>query len=185
MQMNKTAFMVVLMAGAVAFAAEAPARAVARLAPTKGSAVAGAVTFERTAAGVHVHADVTGLSVGRHGFHLHEFGDCSAPDGTSAGGHFNPKGVPHGAPEAKEHHAGDLGNVDADAQGHATLDTDAADMRLDGDGSILGRAVIVHAQPDDLKTQPTGNAGARVACGVVGVAGPAAAPPAPAASPKP
>jgi Cu-Zn family superoxide dismutase len=153
---------------AAAPAATAPAatRAMATVAPTQGSTVAGTVTFTAGKTGVHVVADLTGLAPGEHGFHIHEKGDCSAPDGASAGGHFNPGGHPHGAPGA-EHHAGDLGNITADAAGKAHLEADFPFMTLAGADTIVGRAVIVHAGRDDLQTQPTGNAGGRQACGVI------------------
>ncbi len=149
-------------------AATAPAatRATAAVAPTQGSSVAGDVTFTAGKSGVHVVADLTGLTPGEHGFHIHEKGDCSAPDGTSAGGHFNPAGHPHGAPGAASH-AGDLGNITAGADGKAHLEADFPSMSMAGADSIIGRAVIVHAGVDDLKTQPTGNAGGRLACGVI------------------
>jgi Cu-Zn family superoxide dismutase len=155
-----------------AFAAAAPqpvTKAVARLQPLAGSGVSGTVTFTKTAAGVKVEAQLSGLSEGMHGFHVHEFGDCSAPDGSSAGGHFNPAGAAHAGPMDAHRHAGDMGNVIAGKDGTARLEYVDAQASLEGPNSILGRGVIVHAKPDDLKTQPTGNAGGRVACGVVGV----------------
>ncbi len=145
-------------------------RAVAQLQPTKDSKVSGTVTFTKAEAGVKVSARLTGLAPGMHGFHIHEFGDCSAPDGASAGGHFNPSGEPHAAPSEAHRHAGDLGNVEAKGDGSADLDYVDAAASLEGPSSILGRGVIVHANPDDFKTQPTGNAGGRVACGVIGAA---------------
>jgi Cu-Zn family superoxide dismutase len=161
--------------GAVAVAAN-PARAaevkkaVAVLQPTKGSSVTGLVTFTKVEGGVRVVADIAGLTPGEHGFHIHDFGDCSAPDGMSAGGHFNPEGHQHGAPDADPRHIGDLGNITADANGKAHQDRVDKLLAFEGDRSIIGRSVIVHEKADDLKTQPTGNAGGRVACGVVGVA---------------
>jgi Cu-Zn family superoxide dismutase len=143
---------------------------VAVLAPIAGNEVRGTVTFTAVEGGVRVTARVEGLAPGEHGFHIHEFGDCSAADGTSAGGHFNPGGAPHAGPDATQRHAGDLGNVAADAQGVATYERVDTHLRLTGAGSILGRGVIVHAQRDDWTTQPTGAAGGRVACGVIGVA---------------
>jgi Cu-Zn family superoxide dismutase len=134
--------------------------------------VKGVVTFTKVEGGVKIVADVEGLTPGDHGFHIHEFGDCSSADGTSAGGHFNPHGNPHGGPTAEKRHAGDLGNLTADDAGKAHLEWVDPHMVLEGHGSILGRSVIVHAKADDLTTQPTGNAGARVACGVIGVAKP-------------
>jgi superoxide dismutase, Cu-Zn family len=150
---------------------EAPpvTEAVAELQPTEGNSVKGEVHFTQTDSGVEVTARITGLTPGKHGFHIHENGDCSAPDGSSAGGHFNPTGVDHGAPTAEVHHVGDLGNLDAGEDGVATYDEtyDFLSLKEGDQNSILGRGVIVHAQPDDLTSQPTGAAGARVACGVI------------------
>jgi len=147
-----------------------PRQAVATLTPTAGNGARGVVRFEATAMGVRIVAQLEGLPAGAHGFHVHEFGDCSAADGTSAGGHFNPAGAPHASPDAAPRHVGDLGNLTADTQGMATYDRTDATVRLDGPHGVIGRAVIVHAGADDLTTQPTGNAGARLACGVIGVA---------------
>lgn len=149
--------------------------AVAVLAPTQGSKVAGTIRFRKAGDGVRVSGEVRGLEPNaKVGFHIHEFGDCSAPDGTSAGGHFAPEGNPHGAPTAPQHHAGDLGNLEADATGTAKVELNAARLGIaTGDAQILGRGLIVHAQADDFTTQPTGNAGGRAACGVIGVAKPA------------
>jgi superoxide dismutase, Cu-Zn family len=145
-------------------------KAIAVLQPTKGNSVHGTVTYEAVENGVRVVADISGLTPGKHGFHIHEFGDCSADDGSSAGGHFNPGGTMHGAPTTDPRHAGDMGNIEADKDGHARLDYVDHTMKLTGEGSIIGHAVIVHEKEDDLKSQPTGNAGARVACGVIGIA---------------
>jgi len=150
--------------------AEPVTKAIAVLSPTKGSIVSGTVT--KVDGGVKIVADLAGLTPGQHGFHIHEFGDCSAPDATSAGGHFNPHHMQHGGPDATMRHAGDFGNLEADASGKAHYERVDATLSLDGADSIIGRGVIVHASPDDLKTQPTGNAGARVACGAIGVAKP-------------
>ena len=146
--------------------------AIAVIAPTKGNTVHGIVTFEAVDSGVHVVAVLTGLTPGKHGFHIHEFGDCSADDGTSAGGHFNPMAMPHSGPASGQRHAGDLGNIEADNTGTARLDCVDATMKLTGDHSVIGHAVIVHEKEDDLKTQPTGAAGARVGCGTIGIAKP-------------
>ena len=150
---------------------EAPpvTEAVAELQPTEGNSVKGEVHFTQTDSGVEVTARITGLTPGKHGFHIHENGDCSAPDGSSAGGDFNPTGVDHGAPTAEVHHVGDLGNLEAGEDGVATYDEtyDFLSLKEGDQNSILGRGVIVHAQPDDLTSQPTGAAGARVACGVI------------------
>lgn len=156
---------------AAAFASE-PVKAIAVLHPTAGSSVAGTVTFVSTGDQVKVVADITGLTPGKHGFHIHEFGDCSDPKAASAGGHFNPGNHHHGAPDAADRHAGDLGNIEADSSGKAHLETADAMMKLTGNKSIIGHAVIVHEKADDLKTQPTGDAGGRLACGVIGIAKP-------------
>lgn len=141
--------------------------AVAVLSPAQGKNVAGQVTFIKESEGIRVTANVTGLTPGKHGFHIHEKGDCSAPDFTSAGGHFNPAGVPHGAPTSPQHHVGDFGNLEANQEGVARLELVAPWLSFDGTNSIIGKAVIVHEKADDLQTQPTGNAGGRWACGVI------------------
>lgn len=149
----------------------APVKAIAVLHPTAGNKVSGTVTFTEEADGVRVQADITGLTPGKHGFHVHEFGDCSAPDLASAGGHFNPTNKPHAGPDAAERHVGDMGNVEADAAGTAKLSYVDHEISLTNDQrSVIGRSVIVHAKADDLKSQPAGDSGARVACGVVGIA---------------
>lgn len=145
----------------------APAKLRCDLEPTTGSSVSGWVTFEPMADHVHIKAQITGLSPGKHGFHIHEKGDCSSGDGTSAGGHFNPAGMPHAGPDAEQRHAGDLGNLEADATGVANYERMDFGIQLTGENSILGRGVIVHASEDDFATQPTGAAGARLACGVI------------------
>jgi Cu-Zn family superoxide dismutase len=152
--------------------AQEPTKAIAVLHPTAGNNVTGSVTFTQSGETVKVVADITGLTPGKHGFHIHEFGDCSSSDGSSAGGHFNPTHKQHGAPDASDRHAGDLGNIEADASGKAHLEWTDKVMKLSGADSIVGHAVIVHEKTDDLKTQPTGNAGGRLACGVIGVAKP-------------
>jgi len=139
--------------------------AVARLEPTQGNNTRGTVRFTSESGGVRVTAEVTGLTPGDHGFHIHEHGDCSAPDATSAGGHFDPTNQPHAAPDAEARHIGDLGNLKADSNGRAQLNYLDSKLTMSGPNSIIGRAVIVHADRDDLKTQPTGDAGARLACG--------------------
>ena len=139
----------------------------ARLAPTKGNTTTGTVIFMQKGGDIEVTAHVAGLSPGAHGFHIHEKGDCSAPDGTSAGGHFNPGGHPHGHPQRGPHHAGDMPMLETDALGNAKLVAVVSGLMLEGASGIVGRGVIVHAAPDDFTTQPTGNSGARVACGVI------------------
>lgn len=145
-------------------------RAVAVLHPTDGNDAHGTVRFERTPDGIQLTADVTGLAPGQHGFHIHELGDCTAPDATSAGGHFNPEDMPHGGPLVAERHVGDMGNLGADSTGSAHYQRTDGLLTLNGPHSIVGRAVIVHAEPDDMRSQPTGAAGSRVACGVIGIA---------------
>jgi len=142
--------------------------AAATLAPTSGNTAAGTVTFTQKADKVAVSARISGLAPGGHGFHIHEKGDCSAPDGMSAGGHFNPTGKPHGAPNVAEHHAGDLPMLHADASGNAALEAEIEVIAVgSGVTDIVGRSVIVHKDADDYRTQPTGNSGARVACGII------------------
>ncbi len=141
---------------------------VARLAATQGNSASGEVRFTQQGARLAVVARVSGLKPNQaHGFHVHEKGDCSSPDATSAGGHFNPGGAPHGGPGVP-HHAGDMPSLAADAQGNAQARF-TIDGSLAGDAApaFAGKAVIVHAMPDDYATQPTGNSGARIACGVI------------------
>jgi len=142
--------------------------ATASLKPTQGNTASAMVGFQQMKAAVLVTVDAQGLPPGQHGFHIHEKGDCSAPDGTSAGGHFNPTGQPHGDPGKGEHHAGDIPMLEADANGNAHLETRLEGLTIgSGPTDIVGRAVIIHVAPDDYHTQPTGNSGARVACGVI------------------
>jgi Cu-Zn family superoxide dismutase len=143
---------------------------VAVLSPTDGNAVKGVVVFESAAGGVKVTGVVSGLEPNsKHGFHVHEFGDCSAPDATSAGAHYSPSKSEHGG-TTPPRHAGDLGNIEADAKGVATVDVTVSDVSTtSGSAPLIGRGLIVHAKADDLKTQPTGDSGGRVACGVLGV----------------
>jgi Cu-Zn family superoxide dismutase len=144
--------------------------AIAHLAGASGSLVSGTLTLVQTGAGVRIQGDLGGLVPGStHGFHVHETGDCSAADASSAGGHFNPGGSPHGNAETARHHAGDIDNISADPSGVAHVDAIVVGTVLGGSGStnILGRALVVHAAPDDYRTQPSGNSGTRIACGVV------------------
>jgi Cu-Zn family superoxide dismutase len=145
---------------------------VAIVKPTLGSNVSGTISFTQIGSQLNIDARIEGLTPGQHGFHIHEKGDCSAPDATSAGGHFNPGGTEHGDPAAAmHHHGGDFGNLVADASGKASLQltvpTSQITLAKDVPNSIVGRGVIIHADPDDLKTQPTGNSGKRLACGVI------------------
>jgi Cu-Zn family superoxide dismutase len=142
--------------------------ATAALMPTTGNKTTGTVTFSQKGDKVTVVAKVSGLAPGSHGFHIHEKGDCSSGDGMSAGGHFNPTGKPHGHPDSPDHHAGDMPMLVADASGNASLTADVGPLTIgSGASDIIGKAVIVHTDPDDFKTQPTGNSGARVACGII------------------
>ena len=160
----------VVLLAACATVPDEPLRATAQLQPTKGSKTFGEATFEEVEGKVHVVIYVQGLKPGReHGLHIHEAGDCSSGDGMSTKGHFNPFGKPHAHHGTTERHAGDLPSLKADKGGRAKVD-----VMLDvitvapGPASIVGRGLIVHADPDDYKTQPTGNAGARIACGAIG-----------------
>ncbi len=181
--MSVRAGIVLSLAVTLPAAAGAPTRAVAVVRATQGNAVEGQVEFVESSQGVRVTVSLRGLTPGKHGFHVHEFGDCSAPDGTSAGGHFNPSGEPHAGPSDGARHTGDLGNVEADKDGQVAFSYVDARVALSGANSVLGRGVIVHAKADDLKTQPTGDAGGRQGCGVIGAAKDAAPPSTPA--PKP
>src|SRR5512144_2876755 len=149
------------LAGACQSVPEEPLRATAALQPTKGNKAMGEVTFEQVGDKVHVSVLAQGLKPGRaHGFHIHEAGDCSSGDGMSAKGHFNPGGKPHGNPASGEHHAGDLPALKAEKNGRAKLDVTVEGITLaPGPNSVIGRGLIIHADPDDYKTQPTGNSG--------------------------
>jgi len=144
--------------------------AVAVLRPTKDQKASGRVKFSEAFGKVKIEADITGLDPSsKHAIHIHEFGDCSAPDGASAGGHYNPQAMQHGSPEAEMHHAGDMGNLVTDKTGHAKFSLEVSGMSISGlVNPILGRGVIVHKNADDFISQPTGGAGARIACGVIG-----------------
>ncbi len=143
------------------------ATASADMFPTEGNEANGNVTFEEIDGTVKISAQLSGLAPGKHGFHIHTTGDCSAANGTSAGGHFNPANTEHGAPDSPTHHAGDLGNIQADADGNVDFDMTVDFISLsEGPNSVADRAVIIHAAEDDFG-QPTGNAGARLACGII------------------
>lgn len=142
----------------------------ATLIATSGSEVAGKLMFAPTDQGVHITGRIAGLTPNStHGFHIHANGNCAAPDASSAGGHFNPAQQPHGHPGSSPHHAGDIPNQHANADGVATVDVVVPGIELGtgGDTDVLGRALIVHAQPDDYTSQPSGAAGPRIACGVI------------------
>ncbi len=146
-----------------------PLRATAALQPTKGSKAFGEATFEQVGDKVRVIVFAQGLKPDQeHGFHIHEAGDCSSGDGMGTKGHFNPHGKPHAQPTTGERHAGDLPALKSAKDGRAKLDVMMDIITLGpGPASIVGRGLIVHADADDYKTQPTGNSGARIACGVI------------------
>ena len=152
-----------------ATAATAQTKVEATLAPSAGNNISGTVVFAQEGRKVFVIAEVFGLKPGPHGFHVHEKGDCSAADFSSAGGHFNPDSQPHGDPTAGAHHVGDMPMLVADASGKATARAELRSMSIGGGGAndIVGKAVVVHADADDFRSQPAGNSGARVACGVI------------------
>ena len=141
----------------------------ATLRPTTGNAVRGTVTVTQQKRNVVVQAELEGLTpYAQHGFHLHEFGDCATPDGSSAGGHFDPFHSAHGRLEDPNHHAGDMPNLQADGAGRARLRIELRDLKVaHGPHGVLGRSVIVHRDPDDYRSQPAGNSGPRIACGVI------------------
>ena len=146
--------------------AQDASKASAKLEPKSGSKATGTITFTKVGDEVELSGDIENLSPGKHGFHIHDKGDCSAPDASSAGGHFNPTHQHHGGPDTAEHHAGDLGNIEADSSGKAHIQWKGK-LSLAGADSIIGKSVVVHEKADDLKTDPAGNSGARIACGVI------------------
>lgn len=155
--------------GGHALAAPPEANARASIAGIDGNNVSGSLEFKSTPEGVHITGTINGLAPnGRNGFHVHENGDCSAPEAKSVGGHFNPGDNAHGHPKSMPHHAGDIPNLDANAMGTAVVDVTMDGVNLGtGHESILNRAVIVHGKADDYATQPAGDSGPRIACGVI------------------
>jgi superoxide dismutase, Cu-Zn family len=143
-------------------------QAIAHVKPLQEDQIKGLVVFTKVPEGIKIEADVEGLKPGEHGFHVHEFGDCSL-HGDAAGAHFNPTHSEHGGPDSEVRHVGDLGNLMANEEGRAHYERIDRMITLDGENSILGRSLIIHADPDDYKTQPTGASGARIACGVIEV----------------
>lgn len=142
--------------------------AVAELQARSDSSVSGTVTFTPAGDKTRIEAMVKGLTPGEHAIHIHEAGDCSAPDAGSAKGHFNPNNKPHGYYGNPDHHSGDLPNLVADNSGRASYTAEVANLHLaTGPIGIIGRSVVIHADPDDYKSQPAGNSGKRVACGVI------------------
>ena len=145
-------------------------KAEATLEPRSGSTVSGTVNFYASGEKLRVEARIAGLTPGEHGFHVHEAGDCSAPDASSAKGHFNPAAKTHGHHGGTERHAGDMPNLVADSYGNATVSGEVTMLSLGSDAnSIVNRSVVIHADPDDYKSQPAGNSGKRVACGTIRV----------------
>jgi len=147
--------------------------ATVNLAAASGSLVSGKLMAMPMSDGVHLRGEIGGLAPNStHGIHIHEKGDCSAADASSAGGHFNPGARMHGKVGAGAHHGGDLDNIVANAEGVAPVDVHASGVTLGGGAGndVAGRAVVVHAAADDYTSQPAGNSGARVACGVIVVA---------------
>ena len=166
----------------VAMTTEAPlagveeAAATAELMTADGTSVGTVRFFSAAGGGVRVEADVRGVdATGMHGFHIHENGECTPPDFTSAGGHFNPEGVEHACPPTTPRHAGDMGNVELDEGGNATFELTADNISLEsGPNSVIGKAVLLHGHEDDCQSQPTGDAGPRLACGVIELSDPMA-----------
>jgi Cu-Zn family superoxide dismutase len=161
-----------LLSAADADKKDGPTKAVCLLTALKGSHVAGAITFTQKGDSVQITGEITGLTPGEHGFHVHQFGDLSSNDGMSTGPHFDPDMMMHGGPHAASRHVGDLGNITADENGKARINITDKHITLSGPHSIIGRGLIVHAKADDLKSQPAGNAGDRIGGGVIGVAKP-------------
>ncbi|MBC7659304.1 MAG: superoxide dismutase family protein [Chitinophagaceae bacterium] len=140
----------------------------AKLSPKSGTKAAGTVSFTKESDGIRVVASLTGVEPGKHGFHIHEKGDCSAEDASTAGGHFNPAGSPHAAPSASVRHVGDLGNIEIKKDGTGTLKITVKNPKdFSAWADISGKSVIVHEKADDLKSQPSGDAGKRIACGLI------------------
>ena len=166
----KTILITTIFCALVSFAqAQEVTKAAAQLESKSNSKVTGTVTFTKVGDEVQVVADIQNLTPGKHGFHIHEKGDCSAPDAASAGAHFNPSHQHHGGPATLDRHEGDLGNITADASGKAHLDWKGK-LSLAGKDSIIGKSDVLHEKEDDLKTDPSGNSGARVACGAINAA---------------
>ena len=156
-----------LVCAAVAVArADDVTKGVVTLQSKSGSHVSGTIIFEKVGDDVQAMGDIEGLTPGKHGLHIHEKGDCSAADAASAGGHFNPSKKHHGGPTGDARHSGDLGNIEADASGKAHVQWKGK-LSFTGADSIIGKSIVVHEKEDDFKTDPAGNSGVRVACGVV------------------
>jgi Cu-Zn family superoxide dismutase len=159
----------VLSTGCTSMSSPGPSALVA-MESRSGSSVTGSIRVSEVGGGLRLLGEVRGLKPGgEHGFHIHEKGDCSAPDASSAGGHFNPAGAPHGHAGKGPHHAGDMPNLKADANGVAKVDQTVPGVTLQAGTaqSAAGRSLVVHRDPDDYTSQPAGNSGPRVACGVI------------------
>ena len=167
----KTALLLLTTAALLGACASTPSgpRATAQLQPTTGNTASGSVSFVQSGNKVLVRGEIRGLKPNaEHGFHVHEKGDCSSGDGMSAGGHFNPTGAPHGSHGMGMHHTGDLPSLKADASGMARVNFESGSLAVgSGVTDVVGKGLIVHRDPDDYKTQPTGNAGPRLACAVI------------------
>ncbi len=167
----KTTLLLLTTAALLSACASTPGgpRATAQLQPTTGNTTSGSVSFVQKGNKVLVSGEIRGLKPNaEHGFHVHEKGDCSSGDGMSAGGHFNPTGAPHGSHGMGMHHTGDLPSLKADAGGVARFNFESGSLAVgSGVTDIVGKGLIVHRDPDDYKTQPTGNAGPRLACAVI------------------
>lgn len=169
MSMRAGFLMSALAASLLSACATTPAgpMASADLQARSGSAVSGKVTLTESNGRLRLEAQVAGLTPGEHGFHVHEAGDCSAPDASSAKGHFNPAGKAHGHHAGSERHGGDMPNLVANAAGDARFSGEIEGLSLSGASGVVGRSIVVHADPDDYKSQPAGNSGKRIACGVI------------------
>tara|TARA_A100000171_G_scaffold41931_1_gene42991 strand:+ start:129 stop:830 length:702 start_codon:yes stop_codon:yes gene_type:complete len=143
--------------------------ATAEIEPTEGNSAQGTVRFRPSEdkQAMLVQVEITGLSPGKHGFHVHANGDCSSPDASSAGRHFNPYNTDHGSHKSMEHHTGDLGNVEANEDGVVAMEFRADDLAFSGPASILQKSVVIHAKADDLESNPSGKSGDRLGCGVI------------------
>lgn len=163
-----TSLTAALMLSACAFSPSGP-KATAQLQPTRGNSISGSVTFAQIGDKVMVTGEIRGLKPNaEHGFHVHDKGDCSSGDGMSTGGHFNPMGASHGAHHQAMHHVGDLPSLKADNNGTARFNFESSSIAVGtGTANVVGRGLIVHRDPDDFTTQPTGNAGPRLACAVI------------------
>lgn len=142
--------------------------------PAQGHALAGGAVLVQSGNKLEMFVNVSGLDAGKHGFHVHQTGDCTGPSFESAGEHFNPQGRKHGGPNTAAHHAGDFGNIEgsADGKGSARIALGMVTLEPGAANSITGRALVLHARPDDLVSQPSGASGPRIACGVIEVLAP-------------